>query len=41
MSHVPHELPEEFPDKVAIMHDLKLNDAHFQRLSDEYHKLNR
>ena len=41
MSHVPHELPEEFPDKVAIMHDLKFNDAHFQRLSDEYHKLNR
>ena len=41
MSHVPHELPEEFPDKVAVMHDLKMNDAHFQRLSDEYHELNR
>ena len=41
MSHVPHELPEEFPDKVEVMHDLKMNDAHFQRLSEEYHELNR
>ena len=41
MSHVPHELPEEFPDKIDVMHDLKMNDAHFQRLSDEYHELNR
>ena len=41
MSHVPHELPEEFPDKIAAMHELKLNDAHFQRLSDNYHELNR
>ena len=41
MSHVPHELPEEFPDKIDVMHDLKLNDAHFQRLSEEYHELNR
>ena len=41
MSHVPHELPEEFPDKIELMHDLKINDAHFQRLSEEYHELNR
>ena len=41
MSHVPHELPEEFPDKIEVMHDLKMNDAHFQRLSEEYHELNR
>ena len=41
MSHVPHELPEEFPDKIDVMHDLKLNDAHFQRLAEEYHELNR
>lgn len=41
MSHVPHELPEEFPDKVELMHDLKMNNAHFARLSDEYHELNR
>lgn len=41
MSHVPHELPEEFPDKIEVMHELKINDAHFQRLSEEYHELNR
>lgn len=41
MSHVPHELPEEFPDKIQAMHDLKMNDAHFQRLAEEYHELNR
>ncbi|MCJ8307526.1 MAG: YdcH family protein [Rhizobiaceae bacterium] len=41
MSHVPHELPEEFPDKIQAMHDLKMSDAHFQRLAEEYHELNR
>lgn len=41
MSHTPHELAEEFPDKVAVMHDLKENDAHFARLADEYHEINR
>ncbi len=41
MSHTPHELAEEFPDKVEAMHSLKLSDAHFARLSDEYHEINR
>ena len=41
MSHVPHELHEEFPDKVEKIHDLKVNDAHFQKLFDEYHDVNR
>ena len=41
MSHVPHELAEEFPDKIQALHDLKVNDAHFVRLSNEYHELNR
>ena len=41
MSHVPHELAEEFPDKIDALHDLKMNDAHFVRLSDEYHEINR
>lgn len=41
MSHVPHELAEEFPDKVEKMHDLKEGDAHFRKLFDEYHDLNR
>lgn len=41
MSHTPHELMEEFPDKVDAMHALKENDAHFARLFDEYHEINR
>lgn len=41
MSHTPHELAEEFPDKVEVMHDLKTKDAHFAKLFDEYHDLNR
>ena len=27
MSHVPHELAEEFPESVDKIHDLKINDA--------------
>ena len=41
MSHTPHELAEEFPDHVQAMHDLKTSDAHFARLMDEYHEINR
>lgn len=41
MSHVPHELAEEFPDKVELMHTLRQSDAHLARLSDEYHEINR
>ncbi len=41
MSHVPHELAEEFPEYKERIHTLKMNDAHFARLSDEYHELNR
>jgi uncharacterized protein len=41
MSHTPHELAEEFPDKVDIMRDLKQTDAHFSKLSDTYHEVNR
>lgn len=41
MSHVPHELSEEFPDKIEVMHGLRESDAHFARLMDEYHTLNR
>jgi len=40
MSNTPHELAEEFPDKVDLMHDLKSRDAHFARLFDEYHEIN-
>lgn len=41
MSHVPHELAEEFPDKVERIRELRASDAHFARLTDEYHELNR
>lgn len=41
MSHVPHELAEEFPDKVDRIHTLKTENAHFGRLFDEYHEINR
>ena len=41
MSHVPHELAEEFPHAVERMHALKLSDAHFRHLADRYHEVNR
>jgi uncharacterized protein YdcH (DUF465 family) len=41
MSHVPHELHEEFPAKAEAIHRLKTTDAHFARLADEYHDVNR
>ncbi|MBU2582684.1 MAG: DUF465 domain-containing protein [Alphaproteobacteria bacterium] len=41
MSHVPHELAEEFPDMKDRIHELKLSNGHFARLADEYHTLNR
>lgn len=41
MSHTPHELAAEFPQDAAIIHKLKLEDAHFAKLADSYHELNR
>ncbi|MFY9211518.1 MAG: DUF465 domain-containing protein [Aestuariivita sp.] len=41
MSHTPHELAEEFPDKVEKMRALKQTDSHFARLADEYRDINR
>ena len=41
MAHTPHELAEEFPQLVDKMHTLKTADAHFARLFDEYHEINR
>ncbi|MGR3804996.1 YdcH family protein [Marinibacterium profundimaris] len=41
MSHTPHELTEEFPDMVEKMHALKTSDAHFSKMYEEYHQLNR
>lgn len=41
MSHVPHELAEEFPEHTNKMHQLKQGNAHFAKLFDSYHDVNR
>lgn len=41
MSHTPHELAEEFPEFTDKMSALKQSDAHFAKLADEYHLINR
>jgi len=41
MSHTPHELTEEFPGKTELIHTLKGSNAHFAKLVDEYHTVNR
>lgn len=41
MTHTPHELTEEFPDKIEAMQRLKQADPHFARLFDDYHEINR
>ncbi|MEW7007244.1 YdcH family protein [Lentilitoribacter sp. EG35] len=41
MSHVPHELAEEFPTQTDKIHELKIGNAHFAKLADQYHEINR
>jgi len=41
MTHTRMNLPEAFPDHVEKIRDLKMNDGHFTRLSNEYHDVNR
>lgn len=41
MSHTPHELHEEFPEYAEKMTALKTSDAHFTKMADEYHEINR
>lgn len=41
MSNTPHELAEEFPDKIEAMRQLKQTDAHFSKLAEAYHEVNR
>ena len=41
MSHTPHELAEEFPEYADKISALKQQDAHFARLFDDYHDINR
>jgi uncharacterized protein len=41
MTHTPHDLHTEFPDDGAVLHALKMNNAHFQSRADSYHDINR
>jgi hypothetical protein len=41
MSHTPHELHDEFPEFAERMSELKQSDAHFARMAERYHELNR
>ncbi len=41
MSNTPHDLAEEFPAEAAKISALKQKDAHFARLLEEYHEVNR
>ena len=40
MSHVAHELHQEFPEQAEKISALKVNNAHFARLADHYHSTN-
>ena len=40
MTHVPHELMEEFPASASAIHALKVSNAHFAAISARYHDLN-
>ncbi len=41
MPHTPHELADDFPDQTDLIHRLKTTDAHFAKLADAYHAVNR
>jgi uncharacterized protein YdcH (DUF465 family) len=41
MSHVPHALQEEFPELSAQISELKQTNAHFAKLAEAYHEVNR
>lgn len=41
MSNTPHELAEEFPDAHEKISELKQTDAHFAKLIEQYHEVNR
>ena len=41
MTHTPHELHEEFPEYSDKLTELKTENAHFAKLAEEYHEINR
>ena len=40
MTHIPHQLAEAFPAHTEQLHDLKMDNAHFRNLADEYDTVN-
>ena len=36
-----HDLLHEFPEHREAIHDLKMNNAHFAKLFDQYHEVDR
>ncbi len=41
MTHTPHDLIADFPDQAERISTLKQSDAHFAKLADAYHDVNR
>ncbi|MEM7631164.1 MAG: YdcH family protein [Pseudomonadota bacterium] len=41
MSHTPHELAGDFPEHAERISTLRQSDAHFAKLVDAYHAINR
>ncbi len=41
MSHVSHELAEEFPEAKDKIQELNQTNNHFAKLTEEYHTVNR
>lgn len=41
MSHTPHELAADFPEYAEKMQALKMSNAHFAKLYEAYHEVNR
>ncbi|NIZ10234.1 YdcH family protein [Pseudooceanicola sp. HF7] len=40
MSNTPHQLHDEFPEYADALHALKVSDAHFARLAEDYQNVN-
>ncbi|MEL7217535.1 MAG: DUF465 domain-containing protein [Pseudomonadota bacterium] len=40
-AHTPHELHDVFPHDNATLHRLKVGNAHFSKLAERYHVVNR
>ena len=41
MTHTPHELATDFPEYADRIAQLRQDDAHFARLAEAYHDINR